>query len=212
MELLISIGTVLGALTLGTLSPGPSFVFVARTAVAKSRRDGIAAALGMGVGGVIFTMLALLGLQAVIAAVPWLFTTLKVIGALYLVYLGVCAWRAAREPVALDGNDPAMKGATGGSFRRGLFTQLSNPKTAVVYGSVFAALLPGATPGWVGLVLVVLIFAIEAGWYAFVAVTLSAESPRAVYLRAKTTIDRTAGGVMTLLGAKLLFDARSPLP
>jgi RhtB (resistance to homoserine/threonine) family protein len=211
MELLISIGTVLGALALGTLSPGPSFIFVARTAVAKSRRDGLAAALGMGVGGVIFAALALLGLQAMIAAMPWLFTALKVIGALYLMYLGLCAWRAAREPVTLERNDPAMKRLTGGSFRLGLLTQLSNPKTAVVYGSVFAALLPRATPGWVGLVLVVLIFAIEAGWYAFVAVTLSAESPRAVYLRAKTAIDRTAGGVMALLGAKLLLDVRSPL-
>lgn len=211
MELLISIGTVLGALTLGTVSPGPSFIFVARTAVAKSRRDGIAAALGMGVGGVIFAGLALLGLQAAIAAMPWLFTALKVLGAFYLMYLGWCAWRAAADPIQLEQADPALVRRTTGSFRLGLFTQLSNPKTAVVYGSVFAALLPRDTPGWVGGVLVALIFAIETGWYAFVAVTLSAASPRALYLRGKAAIDRTAGGVMALLGVKLLLNARSPL-
>lgn len=212
MELLVSITTVLGALALGTISPGPSFVFVARTAVAKSRHDGIAAAFGMGVGGVIFAGLALLGLQAAIAAMPGVFTALKVLGALYLIYLGWCAWRGARESLVVNGNVGTTPRAVGGSFRQGLLTQLSNPKAAVVYGSVFAALLPAHMPAWAAAVLIGIIFALETGWYAFVAVALSAEASRAVYLRSKALIDRTAGGVMALLGLKLLFDARAAVP
>ncbi|ACB74760.1 LysE family translocator [Opitutus terrae] len=211
MELLVSITTVLGALALGTISPGPSFVFVARTAVAKSRPDGIAAAFGMGVGGVIFAGLALLGLQAAIAAMPGLFTGLKVLGALYLIYLGWGAWRGAREPLAVNERGQPAPRAVGGSFRQGLLTQLSNPKAAVVYGSVFAALLPAHPPAWAAVVLLGVIFAMETGWYAFVAVTLSAEASRAVYLRSKALIDRSAGGVMALLGLKLLIDARSSM-
>lgn len=209
MDLLASMATVLGALALGTISPGPSFVLVARTAVAKSRHDGIAAAFGMGVGGVIFAALALLGLQAALAAVPWLFTALRVGGALYLIYLGWNTWRGAVRPIALEPPVAAGGAALRGSFRMGLLTQLSNPKTAVVYGSVFAALLPRETPAWAGLALLGLIFAIETGWYVFVALTLSTASPRAVYLRARTAIDRTAGGVVAALGLKLLLDARS---
>lgn len=208
MELLTSMGTVLGALAVGTVSPGPSFVFVARTAVARSRRAGLAAALGMGLGGVVFATLALAGLQAAIAALPEAFTALKIVGALYLIYLGVCTWRSARQPLAME---QASAGETKGSFRQALLTQLSNPKAAVVYGSVFAALLPRDTPGWTAMILIGLIFLLEAGWYAFVALTLSAASPRAAYVRAKALIDRSAGGVMALLGIKLLLDARSPL-
>ena len=60
----IAVLAIAGAIAVGAASPGPSFVMVVRTAIAKSRRDGIAAALGMGTGGVAFCLMALLGLQA----------------------------------------------------------------------------------------------------------------------------------------------------
>ncbi|HMG49665.1 MAG TPA: hypothetical protein VK597_03660 [Inquilinus sp.] len=53
MDLTIPLLSILGAIVVGAASPGPSFVFVTRTAIALSRRDGLAAALGMGVGGVV---------------------------------------------------------------------------------------------------------------------------------------------------------------
>ena len=54
MENLLSILSIAGAISIGAMSPGPSFVMVARTAVSSSRADGLAAALGMGAGGVLF--------------------------------------------------------------------------------------------------------------------------------------------------------------
>ncbi len=53
--------TILAALLLGAMSPGPSFVIVARNAIGLSRGDGLATALGMGIGGVFFSGIALLG-------------------------------------------------------------------------------------------------------------------------------------------------------
>ncbi len=53
-----SILSILGALSIGAMSPGPSFVMVVRVSVAASRRDGLAAALGMGFGGLLFAALA----------------------------------------------------------------------------------------------------------------------------------------------------------
>lgn len=67
METLLPVIAIAGALATGAMSPGPSFVVVVRTAVALSRRDGIAAALGMGDGGMVFAGLALLGLTAILA-------------------------------------------------------------------------------------------------------------------------------------------------
>ena len=93
------------------------------------------------------------------------------------------------------------------SFWLGLVTQLSNPKTAVVYASIFVSLLPHEMPLWASLVLPVVIFCIEAGWYAIVALALSTPAPAAAYLRWKAWIDRAAGGVMGLLGLKLIYDA-----
>ena len=90
----------------------------------------------------------------------------------------------------------------------GLTTQVSNPKTAIVYASVFAAFLPNTfSPLFVAALLCV-VFAIEAGWYAVVATMLSSSRPRGAYLRYKAWVDRTAGLVMVGLGLKLIASAR----
>jgi threonine/homoserine/homoserine lactone efflux protein len=209
METIVSILSIAGAITVGAMSPGPSFVMVARTAVASSRTDGLAAALGMGVGGVLFAGVALLGLHVVLSAVPWLYLGLKVLGGAYLIFLGYLIWRGARKPLRFAErviDDRAITFLR--SFCLGLLTQVSNPKTAVVYASIFVSLLPREVPLSVMLILPLLIFVIEAGWYAIVALALSASSPRAAYLRSKAWIDRAAGGVMTLLGIKLIVGTR----
>jgi threonine/homoserine/homoserine lactone efflux protein len=205
MDTTLAILSIAGAITLGAISPGPSFVMVARTAVASSRADGLAAALGMGVGGVIFAAAALLGLHVVLTAVPWLYLGLKVLGGAYLLFLGVMIWRGAHKPLAIAEDAPTRKVRR--AFWLGLATQISNPKTAVVYASIFISLLPREVPLAAALILPLLIFVIEAGWYSIVALALSAPSPRAAYLRSKTWVDRAAGCAMGLLGAKLVVDA-----
>ena len=55
-----------------------------------------------------------------------------------------------------------------------------------------------------------MVFSIEAGWYVFVALALSASGPQGVYLRYKSWIDRVAGGVMVALGLKLVSAANRP--
>jgi threonine/homoserine/homoserine lactone efflux protein len=205
MEMVAAVLSIAGAITLGAMSPGPSFLMVARTAIARSRADGLAAALGMGVGGVLFAALALLGLHVVLIAVPWLYVFLKVAGGAYLIFIGWMIWRGARAPVRIGDDVDATRGR---SFWLALATQLSNPKTAVVYASVFVSMLPREIPLAVTLLLPLVIFAIEFGWYAIVALALSAPSPRAAYLRSKTWIDRAAGTVMALLGIRLILSTR----
>jgi threonine/homoserine/homoserine lactone efflux protein len=198
---------ILAAIALGAASPGPSFVYVARTAVALSRPDGVAAALGMGIGGITFAALALLGLQAVLAQIAWLYAGLKLAGGLYLLLLAFRLWRgagnAASPPPGIGQRSPGLRR----SFLLGLATQLSNPKTAVAYASIFAALLPPAPPLWMILALPPLILLIETSWYTIVALVFSAERPRAAYLRSKRWIDRLAASVIGLLGLRLLVAA-----
>src|SRR5262245_32689218 len=102
----IALFAILGTLALGAMSPGPSFVLVARTAVARSRQDGLAAALGMGVGGAFFCGLALLGLIALLSSVEWLYLLLKFAGGFYLIYLAIMIWRGAKQPLAVKADIP----------------------------------------------------------------------------------------------------------
>jgi len=207
MSPLLPLFAILGALLVGAISPGPSFVYIVRTSVAQSRRDGLAGALGMGVGAFIYGALALAGLRTLMTEAGWLYVALKVAGGLYLIYLAVKIFRGAREPVAV-----AMAGSSAGnvgrSFWLGLATQLSNPKIVAVFGAVFAALLPANPPLWLDLAVPPLIFVQETSWYAIVALAFSSSRPRALYLRAKLWIDRAAGLVIGALGVRLILDAR----
>lgn len=209
MDISTSLLSIAAALTLGAISPGPSFVMVARTALAVSRRDGFAAAVGMGVGGVLFSVVAVLGLLALLAAVPALYVAVKLVGGSYLLYLGYKIWRGAKQPLvageSFQGGTQVLR-----SFMLGLTTQISNPKTAVVYASVFASLLPADAPPFVLVALPVIVFLIETAWYSIVALALSASSPRSRYLASKAWIDRAAGGILSLLGIKLIVGAQQP--
>jgi len=195
------------AMVVGAMSPGPSFIAVARIAVGVSRRHALMAALGGGLGGAVFATAALLGLQMVLTLVPTLYTLFRIFGGLYLIWIGFRIWQGARDTLQThpDGMPAAVR--PGRSLMVGFITQVSNPKTAVVYASVFAAFLPAHFSMTLAVAIVMTIFLIETGWYAFVAMGLSAETPRAVYLRFKAMIDRSAALVLGALGGKLVLDA-----
>ena len=208
MEFFFSMSGILAALFIGVISPGPSFVLVAQTAMSASRRNGVAAALGMGVGAVFFASLVLVGLHTVLLRAPVLFTVLKVLGGAYLIYLAIRIWRGATASLQLDEVAGRREKSWTKSFLTALGTMLSNPKAMVQYGAIFAALLPHDVSPSQSILLAAFIFLLEAGWYTTVAVVLSSPLPRNTYLKAKTGIDRCTGLVMGALGVKLLAALR----
>jgi threonine/homoserine/homoserine lactone efflux protein len=132
---------------------------------------------------------------------------LKVAGGLYLTYLGVRIWLGAKQPLT-DSSSSTVSGARPTrSFAMALVTQLSNPKAAIIYASVFAAFLPERSSTTFQFAVIAMVFAIETGWYALVASVLSSQRPRLAYLRFKKWIDRAAGGIMLGLGVKLITSA-----
>jgi threonine/homoserine/homoserine lactone efflux protein len=198
------LGSIAFALMLGAMSPGPTSIYVAKNSIAISRKHGLFTALGTGTGAAIFGLLAVLGLQAFLLAVPSAYLALKICGGLYLLWLAAKIIKHAKDPIESN-NDTNSQMSLHRAFSTGLITQLSNPKIAIVLASIFTALLPKEIPAYYYFVLPILCFFIDAGWCSLVAVALSAEKPRRVYLKFKAIFDRIAGGVMTLLGLKLIF-------
>jgi threonine/homoserine/homoserine lactone efflux protein len=207
MTALTAVFAILVALWLGAMIPGPSFVLVARNAIGLSRRHGLATAIEMGVGGIVFGSVALAGLYTLLQTVEWLYISLKLASGLYLIFVASKIWRGASQPITVDGQLASRSGNARKSFWIGLTTQLSNPKTAIWYGSIFAALLPQHPPLWCYFVLPPLVFSVEAGWYAIVALCFSSRGPREIYLRAKKWMDRVAAGAIAALGLRLILTA-----
>ncbi|MFN4141328.1 LysE family translocator [Aestuariivirga sp.] len=201
---LVSIGLIQ---LLAVISPGPSFVITARTAVAQSRTDGLKVALGLGAGTVIWSAAALLGLNAVFHAVPMLFTGMKVAGALFLFYIAWMIFRHAAEPLKIEGAGEAIANP----FVKGFLTQVSNPKVAVFFGSIFIAMLPAQVPLWMTLALILIVSFNEVWWYSAVALFFGSGPVRRFYLGAKAWIDRITGLFLGGLGLRLLWSAREGL-
>jgi threonine/homoserine/homoserine lactone efflux protein len=141
-------------------------------------------------------------LAAILIYAGWLYASLQLLGGAYLLVLAWRIWRGAAAPV----QDTRNVGRTNilASLLVALGTQLSNPKTALVYAGLFAALLPPETPPALLAVLLPAILVVETGWYLVVALLFSAEAPRLLYLKGKKWVDRTAAAVMGLLGLRLM--------
>lgn len=208
MDALAILVSIIAAMTIGAMSPGPSFVLVSRIALSTSRAHGLASALGMGVGGLIFASLAVLGLTALLMQFEWLYLTFKLLGGCYLLYMAFRIYRSASD--TLEPGNPVQGAKEPTLFRAfffGLVTQLSNPKTSIFYASIFAAVLPPEPVRWLLFAIPPALFIVEAGWYSIVALAFSGFRMRAIYGRLKKWLDYAAGTVMGLLGAKLIIEA-----
>jgi len=187
---------------LAAISPGPSFVLALRTSATDGFRTATALALGYGVAAATMAAAALLGLSVLFAAMPWLFGGLKLVGGLFLIYIAIVMWRHAPEPLATIDADTKPRSLRS-AFGLGVVTMLSNPKGIVFFGAVFAGLLPlGATLGD-KIIVVAAVFVVETLWYFLVAWAFSTAPARAAYTRWKTTLDRSLGAVLGVLGARI---------
>ena len=190
----------------GTISPGPSFIFVAKTAVSKPFSEGIGVSIGLSIGAVFFTLLAIFGLYALFETVPFLYGIFKLFGGVYLLYLAYKIWKHSGESLSMD---MKLEKSSKGFFKAMLFgflTQISNPKTAIIIGSIFAALLPKELPAYSELLLCLIAFSIDAIWYSMVVVLLSTKKSQKIYLQFKKYIDRVAGTLLAALGIKIALD------
>lgn len=192
---------VASLLTLGAISPGPAVLMSARTGLSEGLRTGFFLSMGIGAGAVFWAVLALSGLALIFKLAPALLWGFKIAGGIYLGWMAWGMWQRAAETLPDATATPPR--SAGSAFRLGLFTQLSNPKPAVLMSALFIGTVPPGTPIWMLAVLMIYLFAIETGWNTFVARVFSLEKTRGVYVGAKPLIDRTFGGLLAALGLKV---------
>lgn len=203
---------------LGVMSPGPSFIFIAQRTLTTSRKHGLISSLGLATGAGIFAILSCLGLFVILEASPFLYGALKLFGGLYLLFLAYRIWNSSNdEGIADDSPNKSSSNSQDkssnnkeisitASYLLGLMTQLSNPKTAIVIGSIIMAFLPTETPPYTFVIITVLMFLSDWAWYSIVVVALSTKRAQKAYNRFKKSINRVASGLLAFMGAKLALD------
>lgn len=128
---------------LTSVVPGPSMLFVLSQSAWRRARGGLAALAGLQLGYIGWWILAWLGLDTMLRAAPLAYRGLTLAGALYLVWLGVQAWREA-DRAAATGTVKADRRQTRHAFRDGIVVALSNPKSLIY---IVALLPPFIDPG-----------------------------------------------------------------
>jgi threonine/homoserine/homoserine lactone efflux protein len=191
---------------LAVASPGPSFLNIVQTAVSRSRKHALAAALAMAIGAEIWALAALLGLGSLFTRLPWFYRLSQGIGGLFLLWIAIQIWRHSTDSPSLDGNDSNERNrGVWAAFRTSLGVQLSNPKPAVFFASIFVALFPRDASFALKATALAIIPVNEFAWYAFVATVLSTSRARAGYLRCKKWLDRGTTIFLAMLAVRLVF-------
>ncbi|MCW2107124.1 UNVERIFIED_ORG: threonine/homoserine/homoserine lactone efflux protein [Rahnella aquatilis] len=200
---LIAVSAIGVAILFGAMSPGVSFLLVARMAMSSSRRAALSVAAGMGFGASVFAAIALAGLHTLLTLVPSLYTGLKVAGGCYLLWLALKMFR--RPSNRFNDSAGTEEVSVSKAFMTGVFTQISNPHTALVFASIFSAALSKNIQPVMYIILPTMAFVIDVLWYAVVACLLSTDGPRQAYIKYRKFIDKLSGGVMAFLGVRLLL-------
>ena len=183
-------------------SPGPAFALGLRLAATEGLRPALVFALGVGLGGALWALAALTGLSLLFQLAPWTMAVLKLAGGMFLVWIGVQGWRHARDPLP-QATPEALPRPARSALRLALITQAGNPKTALFFGAVFAALVPANPSPMLMAGLLAMVLATETLWFAVVALTFSRAPVRRAYARMKAGLDRAFGAAMVALGLRL---------
>ena len=126
-----------------SIAPGPDNIFVLMQSIIYGKRDGLWVVAGLCTGLIIHVTLIAIGVTAVIRASDIAFTTIKMLGALYLVYLAILAWKAPVTSVTVS-KDCALdqkKASALSLWRRGAFMNLTNPKVIIFFLAFFPQFL-----------------------------------------------------------------------
>ncbi|MFN8073915.1 MAG: LysE family translocator [Kineosporiaceae bacterium] len=196
-----------GAAGLIVIVPGPDQALLLRTTAGAGRAAAVRTALGIIAGIVVWGVASGVGLAAIVTNSPRAFRVLSVAGALYLLWLAAQAVRSALRAASDDGRVPP--GLERGHFRRGLTTNLLNPKIGLLYLSIVPGFLPRDGSAALGdQVLLYAIYILESTlWLLGFAFAAGSLYPVLNRPRVRRTLDALVGVVLAALGVVVLVEA-----
>ncbi|SHO50831.1 LysE family translocator [Desulfopila aestuarii] len=186
--------------SVAAITPGPNFFITVHTAIGTNRKLSLFTVLGIVVGTLVWSVSGYFGISVLFKAAPMLYFSLKILGGLYLVYVGFSLMIKKKNQTEMNvGKCYSVLSC----FRLGLLTNLLNPKTAAFMTSLFAATIPSNASIELGVACVILVCSISAIWYAAVSVIFSFDIAKRLYDLQRQKIEKVAGAIFVGFGIKL---------
>jgi threonine/homoserine/homoserine lactone efflux protein len=199
----------LGLMVLLTISPGPDMALVTTTSLLHGRAAAIRTSLGISTGTLIWATLAGLGVAALLAASAEAFAVIRLLGAAYLVYLGVRALLEAFRGRVPDGPDldPMPTTAARRPYRQGLLTNLLNPKVGLFYTTLVPQLVdPGDPIALVSIAVGAAHATIGLAWLAALAVVVDRLGDVLRRPRIRRALAGATGTILVAFGVRVAVE------
>jgi threonine/homoserine/homoserine lactone efflux protein len=191
------------------ITPGADTLYIVSRSAASGARAGAVAALGIGAGCFVHIFAAALGLSAILAASATAFLVVKLIGAAYLVYLGVAMLRSGVTHAAPGAPLPAAPMSR--IFAQGVLTNVLNPKVALFFLAFLPQFIDSGTPHKViAFLFLGLVFNVNGTLWNLLVARIAATAGHRVRLAARAAkwLQRAVGGAFVALGVKLALSER----
>ncbi|MFB6717471.1 MULTISPECIES: LysE family transporter [unclassified Streptomyces] len=186
---------------LAVISPGADFAMVVRNSCLYGRTTGVLGAVGVAAGVLVHVTYTMLGVGLLIASSTALFTAIKLVGAAYLVYIGVRTF-LARDDLGID-LDAKPRLTRLAALRTGFLTNALNPKTTLFVVSTFTQVVGPTTGLWEQAGYGLFMSVAHLGWFGLVALFFSNARLRTAMLRWQKVLNRGIGSVLVGLGVTL---------
>ncbi|SUC35587.1 Threonine efflux protein [Providencia rustigianii] len=210
MDPLHSIIITLFLFVLTFFNPGANLFTVVQTTLSSGKKAGLTCGYGVVLGDAIYSGLGLFGLVTLMTQFESLFSVIKILGGLYLLYYAVSIFRN-RTQLNLATENATEIFPTGIYFRRGLITDLSNPQTVLFFVSIFSTTISTSTPLWTKIVIWLGIVLASLIWRIILCQTFSLSSVRRTYSRIHKVVGKAVGLLLGGLASKLICQGVSEL-
>lgn len=201
----------IGVAAIVIVIPGPDTAVVTKNVLVHGRRAALATSLGVSTGLLVWTIAAAVGVASVVRASEVAFTVLKLIGAIYLVWLGIQALRAAGHESAEALANPGRKTSMGalGGFRQGLFSDLANPKIGIFFTSLLPQFVDPGHPVLVPFLALGAVFVLmTVVWLSAYCLVAARAAETLTRPRVRAALDRFTGVVLIAIGLRLAVERR----
>lgn len=186
------------------ITPGSDTLYILARSIAQGRRAGLMSVLGISSGILVHTLFAAIGLSAILATSAWAFTTLKLAGAAYLIYLGVQALLKKATAIATPEINAMSSWQT---YRQGVVTNVLNPKVAIFFLAFLPQFVdPNAGFGALPFLFLGILFVTGATLWCMMIALFAAKASHTIRVNAKVSgwLQRISGFVYIALGLNLL--------
>ncbi|HEY9641098.1 MAG TPA: LysE family translocator [Coleofasciculaceae cyanobacterium] len=192
------------------ITPGTDTMYILARSISQGRQAGLISVLGISSGILIHTTFAAFGLSAILATSAWAFTTIKVAGATYLIYLGIQAWLSQSKPLLTPKINSMSRWQI---YRQGVVTNVLNPKIAIFFLAFLPQFVdPTAGLGALPFLFLGVLFVTGGTVWCLIIARFAAMATSTLRSNEKvlTWLERVTGCVYIALGLNLLKSKSQP--